>query len=354
MKRLSKVRTTEAMLVDVLAKSMPGKVYNLAAGDPNLPVCAALRRAYGEAAADDTHNYASSAGLPELRKKLWPAADEVIIANGAKQLIYMSLAAVSVPGDKVVIIGPCWASYMRICDILGLKYTLLTGSAENRYVPDLSDVVSAITPDTAAVLMNSPNNPTGVIYGREYVSEVLEVVRRCDSRLIMDEIYRCIVDAPFMSLRGEKDVIVIDGFSKSLNITGWRLGYAIAEGDVISSMTAIQSQMSGPPSTLIQKIAAAAYDDLEFSTFEDYRERIDILCEIPKFAAARPAGGFYFYVPIDEHWESSKALCEFLLREYSVAVTPGDDYGVGRTVRISVASEPACSLRETLDALRLI
>ena len=354
MKRINSVTPTEAMLVDTLAKSLPGRVCNLAAGDPDLPVCAALTEAFRSADLEVTHRYASSVGLPSLREKLWHSPDEVIIANGAKQLIYMSLAAVTKPGDSIVIIGPCWASYMRICDLLGLNYTLLTGSATGRYIPDIGTVRGAVTPETAAVLINNPNNPTGVVYPEEYITELLKTVRENSSWLIMDEIYRYITARPFKSLRGEDDVIVIDGFSKALNITGWRLGYAVACPEIIKSMTGIQSQMSGPPSTLIQSIAAAAFDTLEYSSFEDYRERIDVLCAIPKFAAARPEGGFYFYVPIDGRWESSRTLCETLLREHSVAVTPGDDYGVERTVRVSVASEPADVLRGAVDILRLI
>lgn len=342
------------MLVDTLAKSLPGRVYNLAAGDPDLPVCEPLQRAYRSADLSQTHRYASSAGLPGLRAKLWKKTDEVIIANGAKQLIYMSLAAVTVPGDRVVIIGPCWASYMRICDLLGLKADLLTGSAEDRYVPDAASVRRAVTPDTAAVLCNSPNNPTGVVYSQTFTDTLLKAVREADSNLIMDEIYGCLTDGPFRSLRGQPDVIVIDGFSKAYNITGWRLGYAVAAREIIEAMTGIQSQMSGPPSTLIQSIALNAFDELTPAAYEDYRERIDVLCEIPKFEAARPAGGFYFYVPIAKRWESSRALCEYLLRERAVAVTPGDDYGVPRTVRISVASEPASALKEILGALKLI
>lgn len=354
MKRLNRVRPTEAMLTDVLAKSMPGRVYNLSAGDPNLPVCDALRAAYLSANMEATHNYGASIGMKSLREKLWSRPEEVIIANGAKQLIYMSLAAITVPGDKVVIIGPCWTSYMRICELLGLRYTLVVGKPEDLYVPSIEDVLSAIDPDTAAVLLNNPNNPTGAVYSEAFLRNLLDAVRSKSSRLISDEIYRLLSSRPFTSLRGEKDVIVIDGFSKSLSITGWRLGYAIAEEDVISAMTGIQSQMSGPPSTLIQNIVDSAFDKLEFRSFSDYKDRIDLLCGIPKFAAARPEAGFYFYLSIDDRWESSRALCEHMLKEHSIAITPGDEYGVPRTVRISVAYETAEALNEIVDRLRII
>lgn len=351
MKRLNSVTPTEAMIADIRAKSLPGRVYNLSAGDPDLPPCDALKEAYYSSNLNTTHRYCSSAGLPALREKLWKNTDEVIISNGAKQLIYMSLSAVTQPGNEVVIIGPCWTSYMRICSLLGLRFNLLTGAAENRYIPDISQIKAAVTKNTAAVLMNTPNNPTGAVYPDEFVHEVLDVVRANDSRLITDEIYRYISDVPFHTLRGEKDVIVIDGFSKSLSVTGWRLGYAIASKEIIDAMIGIQSQMSGPPGTLMQSILLSAFDTLRYSTFDDYRERVDVLCDIPKFSAARPQGGFYFYVPICSNWESSAALCEKMLMQHSIALTPGDDYGVARTVRISVASEPVEALREIKELL---
>lgn len=354
MKRLNRIRPTEAMLTDVLAKSMPGRVYNLSAGDPNLPVCKALQDAYFSADMESSHNYGASIGLKSLREKLWSRPEEVIIANGAKQLIYMSLAAITRPGDKVVIIGPCWTSYMRICELLGLEYALIVGNKDKLYVPSIEEVCSAIGPDTTAVLLNNPNNPTGAVYSELFIRSLLEAVRSNDSRLISDEIYHLLSGVPFTSLRGEKDVIVIDGFSKALSITGWRLGYAVAEKDIISAMAGIQSQMSGPPSTLMQKIMDSAFEKLEYRSFDDYKDRIELLCSIPKFAYARPQAGFYFYLPIDEHWESSRALCEYLLKEHSVAITPGDEYGVPRTVRISVAYESADALEDIVDCLRII
>ena len=354
MKKINSVKPTEAMLVDVAAKSMPGRVYNLAAGDPDLPVCSALKKAYFSIDIDGTHRYCSSVGLTELRTKLWKNPDEVIIANGAKQLIYMSLAAVTKPGDRVVIIGPCWASYMRICSLLGLEYELLTGTEENRWIPDADKVRQAVDSRTAAVLFNSPNNPTGVVYSEEYTDSLLEICRAADTWLIADEIYRYICSVPFKSLRGREGVIVIDGFSKCLNLTGWRFGYAVACRDIISAMTGIQSQMSGPPSTVIQNVINNAFEELEYSSFEDYRERIDILSSISKFNKAGPDGGFYFFLPIAERWKSSRELCDYMLKTYAIAITPGDDYGIERTVRISVASESADALREIIEPLKEI
>ena len=355
MRRLNKYKTTEAMAIDVMAKGMTGKVYNLAAGDPNIEICEALKKQFFKTDLDATHNYGPSQGDINLRKRLWHNPEEVIIANGAKQLMYESLAVTTKPGDKVLLVGPCWTSYVRICEILGTEYELLVGKEENNYIPDIEDVRKAAK-GCVAIVINNPNNPTGAIYGEDYIEALYDIACEEDAWLIADEIYMFLADADktVMTLRGMNGVIVIDGFSKSLNITGWRLGYAIAEKEVIASMSALQSQLSGPPSTLIQNIVYEAWPAMELTEYDAYRDRIEMLCRIEKFKKHKPDGGFYFYVPIAEKWESSIKLCEYMLKDYSIAITPGDSYGAERTVRISVASTTAEDLAEILDKLKEI
>ena len=355
MKRLKKITQTSAMAIDVLAKSLPGKIYNLAAGDPDLPVCRALEDACRSNDPGDSHRYGSSQGDPQLRAKLRKNPAEVILANGAKQLIYMALAAVTRPGDTVVLIGPCWASYMKICELLGLRCTLAIGEKEEHFVPSAALLETLITPETAAVLINNPNNPTGVVYPEDYMCSLLNLVRKNDTYLISDEVYRYLADPQQVklvpTLRGEKNVITIDGFSKCLNITGWRLGYAIASAELIETMTGIQSQISGPPNTMIQKIVCDAWENLQFTDYEAYRKRMELLGQLENFRPYRPRAGFYYFLPIADHWKNSRELCEYMLKEHCIAVTPGDDYGVERTVRVSAAAVNEEDLREILAFL---
>lgn len=356
MKKINSYKTTEAMAMDVLAKGMTGKVYNLAAGDPNIDICDSLKETFIKTDLDKTHNYGPSQGDINLRKRLWKRPEEVIIANGAKQLMYESLASVTEAGDRVLLIGPCWTSYMRICEILKLDYVLLIGEESDGYVPSIEQISKVITPDFAAIVINNPNNPTGMIYDEDYLEKLYDLAVENDLWLIADEIYMFLADSDetVMTLRGMDNVITIDGFSKSLNITGWRLGYAIAEKRVIDAMTSLQSQLSGPPSTLIQNIVYEAWPSMELTEFEAYRERIDILCRIDKFKAHRPKGTFYFYLPIDDKWESSRQLCEYMIGNHNIVMTPGDEYGVERTVRISVANISESDICEILDKLKEI
>ena len=356
MKKINEFKTTGSMAMDALAKSMTGKVYNLSAGDPNIDLCDALKETYLKADLSKTHNYGGAQGSIDLRKRLWKRPEEVIIANGAKQLVYESLAAVSEPGDKVLIIGPCWPSYMRICEILRLDYVLLVGDEADGYVPSIEKVAQTLTNEFAAIVINNPNNPTGMIYSEDYLEKLHSIAIENDLWLIADEIYMFIADSDqiVMTLRGMDNVITIDGFSKSLNITGWRLGYAIADKEVIKAMSLLQSQLSGAPSTLIQSIVNEAWPAIELTDFEAYRERIDLLCQIDKFKAHRPKGTFYFYLPIDDKWESSTALCEYMIKNHNIVMVAGDDYGVERTVRISLAFIHTDDLKEIVDKLREI
>ena len=337
------------MAMDIRAKEMGRRTFNLAAGDPNLPLQQSIKYAFKNVDLDATHQYGSSQGLPALRSKICPSAPEgVIISNGAKQLIYMSLKAVTTPGDTVILIGPCWSSYMEICRLLGLEYRLVIGIEEDRFVPSLEQVAENMSADVCAIVINTPNNPTGVVYSADYLAGLAGISRYFDCWLISDEIYRDLVfEAPAPSLLGYDNVIYINGFSKSYSLTGWRLGYAIADPAVIREMSAIQSQMSGPPSTLIQSIILGCIDALNYS-FDPYRERIELLCQGETFSRFKPDGGFYFYIPVGR---DSAELCNYMLDTYGIVMTPGDGYGVKNTVRISIANITLKELDEIKEIL---
>jgi len=362
MRRLNNIKMTEAMGIDTQAKelSKTKKIYNLSAGDPNIQLQDELIDSYYILDVNRTKNYCSSQGLIELRKLIHPNTNQVMISNGAKQLIYLALRVATNPSDEVVIIGPCWPSYMRICDILGIKYTLVVGDEKNNYIPTASDIEEAITDKTAAILINNPNNPTGVVYDDWVIDKLLDEANKHDCYLISDEIYKDIIfdERKFYSLRkyvGKSErVIVIDGFSKSCSVTGWRIGYAIASDNVISAMTNFQSQISGPPSTLAQKLIYECYEKLK-SNPNIYKERVDAIDSLNSiFRRHKPDGGFYYYIPIAEHWRNSDECCKTMLVKHGIALTPGDEYGVERTVRISIASIDLDDLNEIKQHLSKI
>lgn len=332
---------TSAMKIDSSAKNSSDKIYNLAAGDPNLPLQDSIVMSYNTLDIQSAHNYCSAQGELKLRKLLNDEAPEnVLISNGAKQLIYMALKTITNPFDKVIIIGPCWSSYIKICELLNLNYKLIIGKEENNYIPDISQIYDEMDYSVAAILINNPNNPTGVIYDKKFLDNLCHMSRCNDCWIISDEIYSDLIytNEKFYSLKNHSNVIYINGLSKSYSLTGWRIGYAIADIKIIEAMTALQSQISGPPNTLIQRIIENCFAKL-YTTISDYSDRINLIADINEiFKFHKPHAGFYFYIPIDKNWNSSFELCEYFMNEYNIALTPGDNYGVINTVRLSVAN----------------
>lgn len=347
MRRIVKTtQGTSATLLNsmITEKAAKGEhIYNLAAGDPNLDPPMTLIGGLQAAAREKIHNYTESQGLYNLRAKI-DEPDRVIIANGAKQLLYMALMATCKPGDIVLIIGPCWSSYFEICKMLQLKCW---------YKEELPE---SIMYNVSAVLFNNPNNPTGRVYDRQFCDDLLMKCAKADCWLISDEIYSDIIydDTPFYSLKNkDRNIIYINGFSKAYSITGWRFGYAVAESDVIKQMTFIQSQMSGPPNTITQYAILNNWDYHKILDINIYKERRDIIAEGNDFLTQyKPAAGFYYYIPVES---SSLEICKKFLKDYNIALTPGDEYGRPNTIRLSFAavnSEELKIIKPYIDTIK--
>lgn len=317
-------------------------IYNLAAGDPNLSLPAAFKGGLDDCSKNAIHNYTESQGLYELRQHIDDPA-RVIIANGAKQLLYMALMATCEPGDKVMIFGPCWSSYFEICRMLKLIPI---------YIEELPWIIPG---DIAAVLFNNPNNPTGRVYNKEFCDKLYNLCLAADCWLISDEIYSDIIydDITFESMKNKKNVIYINGFSKNYCLTGWRFGYAIADQEIIRQMTLLQSQISGPPNTITQYAILKNWGYWQKPDINIYKERRDIIAENNEFLTKyKPAAGFYYYLPITG---SSIEFCKEFLDKYNIALTTGDEYGRTNTIRLSFAavnSEELKIIKPYLDTIK--
>lgn len=319
--------TSATLLNSMIAeKAAQGEhIYNLAAGDPNLDVPLGFIGGLHYCSKRGLHNYTESQGLYNLRAQI-DIPERVIISNGAKQLLYMSLMAVASPGDRIIVFGPCWSSYFEICKMLKLIPI---------YMEELPYVIPS---DIAAVLFNNPNNPTGRVYDKSFCDKLYNLCLAADCWLISDEIYSDIIydDTPFYSMKNKKNVIYISGFSKSYCLTGWRFGYAIAEPEVIKQITLIQSQMSGPPNTIIQHAILKNWGYWYKPDINIYKERRDLIAENNDFLMKyKPAAGFYYYIPITGN---SFEFCKDFLNKYNIALTPGDEYGRAGTIRLSFAA----------------
>lgn len=350
MKILNLTKGTSATSLNSKIKDSSQKVYNLTVGDPAGPPIDNWKSAFNLITKKDFYNhYDSIQGNIILRKKLNIEGYDTIIGNGAKSLIYLALMATCEPRDTVLIIGPCWSSYVEICKILKLNVIqYIPVSSIYGWDNDPFELEHYFNKDISVVIFNNPNNPTGVVEGKYFVNGLISLCEEYNCWLLADEVYSDYIysDAIFDSCLGKSDnVIYINSFSKNAAVAGWRLGYCIATPQLVKAMTLLQGQTAGPPNTLIQEIAYEALTK-ESTTivFErnKYQEIRDYLCSLNKtFKHYKPYGGFYFYLPVNNTEETCKQLAK-----NNIIVTPGDEYGVQNTIRISFAQTNLSELKE--------
>lgn len=268
--------------------------------------------------------------------------DEVIITNGAKEAIFLAFAALLNPQDEVIAIAPHWPTYIEAVKFLGGKPIVVDAGQD--FHLNIEAIKNVIGEKTRAIVINSPNNPSGTVYGEEEFSKIAELAVQNNLVVVSDEVYSLtifdgkkhisIADFPGM----EERTVLIDGFSKTLSMTGYRLGYALASREIISNMVKVKSNINGNTNSFFQMVLEEAilnhFD--EFTAFVDfsrekYLERRDFLCEKLSemgIEFARPDGTFYVFARIPEKvGKKSQEFAEYLLEQTGVAVAPGIFFG---------------------------
>lgn len=352
---------TSAMRLDAAAKDNTTFYYNLAAGDPAgtalNPFDACLKDILN-GWSNDTNHYCNAQGLLELRKQIYRDPNKVLIGNGAKILMYLSLMATCEPGDNVLVIGPVWSSYLEICRMLKLNII--------QYIPyykiegwtnDIFEIEKYFyKTNYSAVIFINPNNPTGIVEDKYFVSSLVHLCEEHDCWLIADEIYNKLIypGVDFETCLDKNDnVIYLNGLSKSAAVPGYRIGWCIANEELIQQMTNIQSQIAGPPNTLIQTGAVKFLKEKPYVNLWErnkYKQIIDLWCENNQlFTDYKPQGGLYFYIPVTNQIKTFQTLFD-----NHIIVTPGDGYGVINTIRISFSAitlQEAAIVKPYLDAI---
>src|SRR5918911_1725536 len=303
-----------------LAWEDPG-VIHLEVGEPDFPTPSHIVDAAHEAARTGHTRYAPNAGLPELREALADKVvrrngyearpEQVIVTQGGIQALYLVLRALLEPGDEVLLPDPAWPNFRMIAHLLGaraLSYPLI---AEGDFLPRLEDLERLATPQTRAILVNSPSNPLGTVVPRELVETLLDFARRQGLWFISDEVYDEVVfDDVFVSAGSVADpsdrLVSIYSFSKVYAMTGWRVGYLVAPSDLATLLTGMQEPIISCVNTPAQMAALAALtgpQDIVREMREAYRARRDELLEILDrggLSSSRPSGAFYVWTDISE------------------------------------------------------
>jgi len=342
-------------------------VISLAVGEPEFDTPAAVIEATKKALDRQETRYGDMAGLMDLRTVLAGrfegcGAEQIVVFNGSKQALYTIFQTLCDPGSQVIIPVPCWVSFAEQVKLAGGRPVLV---ATRDHQLDVDAIAAAVTADTRAILINSPNNPTGAVYPRRDLARIARLAADHDLFLVADEAYDFFVydRRPCPSLFAEASVrdrlIVTRSFSKHFAMTGFRVGYAVAPPAVAAAMVRLQSHLTGNVCSFAQHGALAAMamdDDLLIRRRAALQRRRDLaFAQLGGlFPCILPQGAFYLFPDVSSHLRPGETSADFaarLLEKAGVAVVPGEDFGVDGHVRICFAA-PEDQLKEAFRRIR--
>ena len=330
---------------------MMAKQYNdvidFTLGDPDVPTPKAICDAAYNAAINGKTHYAPNAGLPVLRDAIAKqvstessieyAANNVAVTIGATEAVYLSFMACINPGDEVIILAPYWVQYENIVKLLGGKPVIIDAFKEG-FEPDLDVIFKAINKKTKAIVVNSPNNPSGYIYKDAFLEVLAEMASANHILIFDDEAYRSLVyDQEYPSIAKycrKEDIVIINSFSKEFAMTGWRVGYVLADEDFINTVVKFQQNIAVCVSTPNQYAAIEAItnkDKYAGGIKEVFQKRREVMLrelnKIYELQFEAPQGSFYAFIDISKTKMNSKFFCFDLLEKQHVAVIPGVAFG---------------------------
>ncbi|MGX5467075.1 aspartate transaminase AspB, partial [Bacillus toyonensis] len=294
---------------------------------------------------------------------------EIIVCNGAKHALYTLFQVLLDEGDEVIIPTPYWVSYPEQVKLAGGNPVYVEGLEDNEYKITAKQLREAITEKTKAVIINSPSNPTGMIYSKEELQQLGEVCLEHNILIVSDEIYEKLIygGAEYTSIAQlsnalKEQTLIINGVSKSHSMTGWRIGYAAGNKQLIKAMTNLASHSTSNPTSIAQYGAIAAYAGSQQpveTMRQAFEERLNIiydkLIQIPGFTCIKPQGAFYLFPNVKEAvalsgYDTVDEWAKALLEEEKVALVPGTGFGAPNNVRLSYAT----SLEQVEKALERI
>ncbi len=351
--RLKLIKPSATLKISSLAKELArqGKpVVNMSAGEPDFKTPKHIVDSAVKALKEGKHFYTPTRGIPELLEAIAekvntengiPATPEnVIVTAGAKYAIFLAMQALLDDGDEVILLDPAWVSYEANVLMANAKPVWVRHDESFEDAP----IEDHITPKTRMIVINTPNNPTGVVYSKEFLKKVADLSQDHDIYVLSDEIYEKIIyegkHYSVASFNFEK-TITVNGFSKAYSMTGWRLGYAVAEESIIRDMNKIQSHSISHPTSFVQYAGLSALKGDQSCVDEMVREfrfrRDKLIRGLRELGVdfVYPKGAFYVFMRVGDGTE----FAERFLKEMYVAVTPGEAFGSYKDyVRVSYAT----------------
>lgn len=339
-------------------------VIGLGAGEPDFDTPSYILDAVDEAMRHGLTRYTPAGGIIQLRTAITEKmerdhglhydVDQVIVTTGAKHALYTLFQVLLNKEDEVIVPTPYWVSYPEQIKLAEGVPVFVKGEESNLFKLTPEALEEAITEKTRAVIINSPSNPTGMMYSEEELIKLGEVCLKHNLVIISDEIYEKLIYTDYrhvsiasLSDQLKEQTIVINGLSKSHAMTGWRIGYACGNATIIKAMTNLASHSTSNPTTVSQYGALAAYqhDDFEVMAMVDsFKERLDytyqLIQALPGVHCVKPQGAFYLFPNVAEAvnacgFSDVSAFSTALLEEEQVALVPGDGFGAPENVRLS-------------------
>ncbi|WP_020059571.1 pyridoxal phosphate-dependent aminotransferase [Bacillus sp. 123MFChir2] len=381
-KRVAALTPSSTLEITAKAQALKAEghdVIGLGAGEPDFNTPEHIIEAAYKAMLEGHTKYTPTGGLAALKQEIMKKFErdqglsyepsQIIVCNGAKHALYTLFQVLLDEGDEVIIPTPYWVSYPEQVKLAGGEPVYVDGLEENHYKITAEQLHQVITEKTKAVIINSPSNPTGMIYSKEELQQLGQVCLEHDILIVSDEIYEKLIygGAEYTSIAElshelQEQTLIINGVSKSYSMTGWRIGYAAGNKELIKAMTNLASHSTSNPTSIAQygTIAAYAGDQQPVEIMRRaFEERLNIvydkLIQIPGFSCIKPQGAFYLFPNVKEAvalagYETVDEWAKALLEEEKVALVPGTGFGAPNNVRLSYAT----SLEQLEKALERI
>ncbi|MDF5720888.1 MAG: pyridoxal phosphate-dependent aminotransferase [Rhizonema sp. PD37] len=375
--RVSQVSPSLTLAITAKANAMKAEgidVCSFSAGEPDFETPAHVRAAAEKALEEGKTRYGPEAGEPKLREAIARKlktdndldykAENVIVTNGGKHSLFNLMLALIEPGDEVIIPAPFWVSYPEMVTIAGGKSVIVNTDASTGYKITPEQLRKSITPQTKLFVLNSPSNPTGMVYTPDEIKALAEVVVDTDILVVSDEIYEKILydGVQHLSIGSlGKEIfartIISNGFAKGYSMTGWRIGYLAGSTEIIKAASKIQGHSTSNVCTFAQYGAIAALEgsqDCVEEMRQAFAKRRQVMLErinaIPGLSCPKPNGAFYLFPDISKMKVKSLEFCNALLEKEQVAVIPGIAFGADENIRLSYATDMA-TIEKGMDRL---
>lgn len=375
--RVGQVTPSITLAIAAKAKAMKAEgieVCNFSAGEPDFDTPAHIKAAAKNALDQGKTRYGPAAGEPKLREAiarklqtdngLSYGAEDVIVTNGGKHSLFNMILALIEPGDEVIIPAPYWLSYPEMVKLASGVPVIVQTDASTGYKITPDQLRQSVTPKTKLFILNSPSNPSGVVYTPAEIQALAEVVVEKDILVVSDEIYEKIIydGAKHVSIGSLgpsifERTIISSGFAKAYSMTGWRIGYLAGPSELIKATITIQGHSTSNVCTFAQYGAIAALEspqDCVEQMRQAFAERRQVMLHrlnaIPGLTCAPPDGAFYMFCNISKTGLTSLEFCDDLLESQQVATIPGIAFGADDHIRLSYATDMT-SIEKGMDKL---